>query len=156
MGEKNKLSRVSSIDNVVTTILNEKTYGDELSYTYLENLLECDKTDIAFFYIICNVRDKLIANGYVLKNLMNEGYRILYPNEIADEVVRKYIVQSNSKLEVAKRIMEHTEMRLLNSQERELFKHIQLMVNKELANSTNTLTSAMAVLNNVKQKELSK
>ena len=156
MNENNKVSRVNNIDNVVATILKEKTYGDELSYTYLENLLECDRTDFSFFYIICNVRDKLISNGYVLKNMINEGYRILFPNEIADEVVRKYIVQSTSKLETAKRIMQHTEMRLLNRQEREMFDYIQSLVTRELVSSTNTLTSAMALLNNVKQKELSK
>lgn len=156
MNENNKVSRVNNIDNVVATILKEKTYGDEISYTYLENLLECDRLDVAFFYIICNVRDKLIANGYVLKNMMNEGYRILFPNEIADEVVKRYMVQSVGKLEVAKRIMEHTEMRLLTKQEREQFSYIQSLISRGLANSTNTLTSAMALLNNVKQKELNK
>ena len=146
--------RGQRIKDVADEILKNKEYGDILDFDYLEDLIGYDRYDGAFFIIFAAAREMLVEYGYVLHNIIDEGYRILYPNEIAEEVIGKYLKGANNRLAKGLKIMRYTDRKALNSQELREFETFESIMFKALEENQESLLNAQAMLNSVKQKEL--
>lgn len=135
-------------------ILNTKTYGDVLSYSYLEHLLECDKETIEFTVKMAGVKELLIDYGFVLTNVIGIGYKILAPNEITTEVMKKCVKGSMKKIEKGMRIMNHTDVSYLTDKEKIEFDNFNRILEELYRYTEDSMFEAQAVLNATKLKEL--
>lgn len=142
------------IDYAVEQILRTREYGDILSYEYLENLLEANREDMEFTIKLSKLKNILIECGYVLSCLINEGYKILMPNEIADEVMNKCVKSSLKKIDKGLKIMKYTDRRYLKEDELAVFEAFENTLNKMYRENENSILDMQVMLNSVKQKEL--
>lgn len=149
-----KIDRREQIEDVVDKILQTKKYGDSISYTELENLVGYERDEVGFVAVLTCAKELLIEYGYVLRSVLNEGYRVLYPNEIAEEVIQKHLKSSTNKLNKAIRIMQYTERDMLNKEELEFFEQVENLIGKTFNYNENMLFEAQALLNEVKMQEL--
>lgn len=149
----NKNDRREPIDYAVDKIL-QKQYGDMISYKELEKWMGFERNEGMLLVLMSCVKDRLIEYGYVLRNVFNEGYQILHPNEIAEEVIQKHLKQSNRKLDRAVRIMKCADRNILSKEELKFFKQVENIVVNSYEYSENMLFEAQAVLGGTKLKEL--
>lgn len=148
------LKTTVDIDFAVDRILTTRKYGDILSYEFLESLLDAKREDLEFVVKMAKLKDTLIECGYVLSCLINEGYRILEPNEIADEVMKKYVKSSINKLEKSIRIMKYADRKELNKEELKVFEAFESTLLRMHRENENNMLDMQAMLSAVKQKEL--
>ena len=154
MKEIKNIDRKQQVEDVVEKILNTKSYGDVISYIELEELTGYERYDVGFTIILGAAKELLVEYGYVLKSIINEGYKVLYPNEIAEEVIQKHLKQSTNKLNKALRIMQYAERGMLNKEELKFFEHVENLIGKTFNYNENMLFEAQALLNEVKMQEL--
>ncbi len=148
------IDRREQVEDVVDKILKTKKYGDGISYAELEKLTGYERDEVGFIAILTCAKELLIEYGYVLKSILNEGYRVLYPNEIAEEIIQKYLKSSTNKLNKAIRIMQYTERDELSKDELTFFENVENLIGKTFNYNENMLFEAQALLNEVKMQEL--
>lgn len=149
-----KIDRREQIEDVVDKILQTKKYGDSISFAELEHLIGYDRDEVGFVAVLTVAKELLIEYGYVLRSVMNEGYKVLYPNEIAEEIIQKYLKSTTNKLNKATRIMQYTERDMLNKEELAFFEQVENLIGKTFNYNENMLFEAQALLNEVKMQEL--
>ena len=146
--------RRQQVNDAVNEILQNKKYGDVLDFNYLEELIGYERFEGAFFIIFSAVREALVEYGYVLHNIINEGYRILFPNEVAEEVISRYLKGANNRLSKGLKIMRYTDRKALNEQELRNFEGFENIMKAALKSNQENLLTAQARLNSIKQKEM--
>ena len=154
MKEIIRIDRREVIENVTEKILQQKKYGDIVSHEELEDWVGYERTDLMYLSILAPVKELLVEYGYVLRSVLNKGYKVLFPNEIAEEVIQKHLKQSTNKLNKAARIMQYTERDMLNKEELAFFEHVENLIGKTFNYNENMLFEAQALLNEVKMQEL--
>jgi hypothetical protein len=148
------IDRKEQIEDVVEKILTTKKYGDVISYKELEQLIGYEREDLGFTVVLGCAKELLVEYGYVLKSIINEGCKILYPNEIAEEVIQRHLKQSTNKLNKALRIMQYADRDMLNKEELAFFERVENLIGKTFNYNENMLFEAQALLNEVKMQEL--
>lgn len=146
--------RRQQVNDAVNEILQNKKYGDVLDFDYLESLIGYERFEGSFFIIFAAVREVLIEYGYVLSNIINEGYRILFPNEVAEEVISRYLKGAHNRLKKGLKVMRYTDRKALNEQELRNFEGFENIMKTAFQNNQASLLMAQAKLNSIKQKEL--
>lgn len=154
MKEIVRTDRREIVENVVEKILQQKKYGDIISHEELEEWIGYERDEAMFLGIVAVSRELLIEYGYVLRNVLNEGYKVLFPNEIAEEVIQKHFKQSTNKLSKAIRIMQYTDRDMLKKDELKFFESVENLISKTYTNNENALFEAQALLNDAKMQEL--
>lgn len=148
------LKTTVDITNTLEEILSTKKYGDLLSYEYLERSLETERYEMDFAVKMAKLKNALIECGYVLSCILNEGYRILMPNEIADEVLNKYVKGSLKKIGKGIMIMQCTDVSTLTEAELNAFGTLQNALAIMYKDNENHILNAQAVLSAVKKQEI--
>jgi len=154
MKEIKNIDRKQQVEDIVDKIITTKDYGEILSYEYLEALTGYERYDIGFTVILAMVKELLVEYGYVLKSIINEGYKILNPGEISEHVIQTHLKQSTNKLGKALRIMQYTNKSYLNKEELAFFNKVESLLGNTFTYNEDSLLSAQAMLNEVKMKEL--
>lgn len=151
-----KQDRKEEVFNIVTHIAENYNYGDTISYRQLEKIIGRTVDEIGFTYILLEVRRELAEYGCVLTNVMGEGYRILFPNEITREVYKKYVKSGIRKFKTGLMIMRNIDQRELKAEEKAEFLEMEKIVSNLHRTSENYLIEAQVLLGEVKKKELNK
>lgn len=151
---KDRRDRRAATINVAKEIITTKTYGDVLSYEYLVQMLEEEVGTIGFAVSMSILKGELIKHGLVLSCLINEGYKILFPNEIAKEVLDKYVMKSVKSLEKGMAIMQYTDISTLTIAEANEFRTVSDMLDVIYKNSTDEVYKTQLLINEAKVKEL--
>lgn len=146
--------RREGIERVVEHIITNYNYGDTITYKQLERVMGIDAEELEFSYNMIAIKNELILYGCVLTSVVNEGYRILNPNEIAGEVHKKYGMASLNKLKKGLLIMEHTDQGQLNEEEKEQFLGLQSILGSLVKSNEDNLLKAQYIIGETKRKEL--
>ena len=152
--EKVRTERKKKLYAVANEIYMNVKYGELISYTELEERFGCSRLEPEFQIYMIALKEILSERGFILDSIMNEGYRILQPNEIADYVVRRNLLQSTNKLRRGSNILKHTDTTKLNLIELKYFNNISQIVEEALGNNERSLLSAQVMFNSVKNKEI--
>ena len=151
-----KQDRKQEICNIVEHIVTNYNYGDTIQYKQLERLIGMSMEEIGFMYMMTAVKKELAELGVVLTSVIGEGYRILFPNEIAREVYRKYVKAGVRKFRAGLMIMSNIDQNQLTKEEKEEFLAMEKIVANAQRSSENYLIEAQVLLGEVKKKELNK
>lgn len=146
--------RKQTVNEAVEQILTTYDYGQTIQFSYLERIFGCEKEDIEFAYLTSAVKNELIEYGCILTTVLGEGYRILYPNEIAKEVYKKHIKASVNRLAKGLRIMQGIDQSYLTTEEKNQFDSMQNLLGEMYRTSENSLLQAQFLLGEAKKKEL--
>lgn len=149
-----KKDRREEVERIVEYIITHYNYGDTIQHKQLERLIGAEQGELEYAYLLASVKNELITYGCVLTPVVNEGYRILYPNEIAREVYKKYAKSSLARLEKGLMIMSHIDTSTLTQEEKQQFDDIEKIVQKMRISSENSLLEAQFIIGDVKRKEL--
>ena len=99
-------------------------------------------------------KEALIEYGYVLKPVVNEGYKVLHPREITDYVTKKNLVSSLSKLEKGCRILHYTDRNELTDTEKERLQTLEKFILELHRDNENKILTIQFQLNEARAKEL--
>ena len=138
----------------VEIIIRDFSYEDIIPYQYLENLFDCDKNDMSFGLLMGFAKEALVEYGYVLKPIINEGYKVLHPREIADYVTRKNLVSSLNKLEKGCKILHYADKKQLNKAEKERLEKLEKFILELHHDNENKILTIQYQLNEARAKEL--
>ncbi len=141
MLNKNSLEYKERIENLKKYILS-KDYGTTLTFDELNEFIGEDLKDeygkMRFKSIIRKVKNQLYKKGYVLRGVINIGYYILKPNQIASYTYRNFMLKPLNTFYKAQIILESTEKNKLNDKEEK--KHIKTeSLNKALISANEML-----------------
>lgn len=150
---KKKDRRVEN-EGYMEDVMTRFYYGDLIRIEYLEKLFGNDKTEIEFGYKMGVLKDSLIEYGCILTAVIGQGYRILYPNEVANEVYRKYAKASLGRIGKGLKIMANIDRNMLTKEEKEQFESFEKIMSEMYRTNENTLLSAQALISDTKRKEL--
>lgn len=148
------ISRQTLVLKCGDKILKDFSYGQSIPYDYLERITGCDKNDSTFFILLSCIKDYLIEFGYVLKPIMNEGYKILHSNEIPSFVMNKYIGSSLAKLKKGRRILHYVNKNQLNEHEVSIIENLEKFVTELEHDNENKIMAIQYQINEVIVKEL--
>lgn len=128
------------IENLKKYIL-DKDFGITLTFEDLnefigEDLKEEDGMK-RFKNVMRKVRKQLYKNGYVLKGIMNVGYYILKPNQIAGYTYRNFMLKPLNSFYTAQVILDNTKKNKLNIEEKQ--KHFKTQGLNEALITANSL-----------------
>lgn len=151
-----KQDRREEVFNIVSHIAENYTYGDLIPYKQLERLIGRTMDELGFTYILLEVRKELAEYGCVLTNVIGEGYRILFPNEIAREVYKKYVKSGIRKFRTGLMIMKNIDQKELTEEEKTEFLEMEKIVGNLYRTGENYLIEAQILLGEVRKKELNK
>lgn len=150
----NKKDRIKETDIFVENILTHFNYGDLISIKYLERMFGTDKTELEFGYKMSVLREELIEFGCILSSVLGEGYKILFPNEVPQEVYRKYAKASLNRIGKGLKVLANVDRSLLNETELRNYNEFEKMLSKIYRDNENSLLMAQALIGEVKRKEL--
>jgi len=74
---------------------DEAAYGTTISHQEIGNLIGSDYGSSDFYYTISATRKKLLAKGKALISIQGVGYRLLWPNELPDFLLREMTKSRN-------------------------------------------------------------
>lgn len=146
--------RSNQLERAVEYILKHHTYGDEIEYEELFRILGVEEDPYMFSVLMARVKYMLVEYGYVLKSVINVGYRILYPQEATNMVFNSYAKSSLKKLGNGIRILQHVDTSLLNESDKERLETLYATLNKMYISNENSLIETGALINITKRKEL--
>lgn len=122
MINKNILEYKEKIENLQKYILS-KDYGVTLTFEELNEFIGEDLEDEfgkkRFKNYIRKVRHQLYRKGYVLRGIINVGYYILKPNQIAGYTYRNFMLKPLNSFYTAQIILENTERKKLDTKEKQ-------------------------------------
>ena len=151
-----KKDRKNEIEELAIDFMETHNFGDVVSYKYFERIFGVSKEEVEY-YLKMKVLKEILSNfGCVLQNVLNEGYKIIEPKNIADFVYRKYAKTSLNRLKKGLKIMNVIDRNLLNDEEKKRHNDFEKVIAILCKDNENTLLSSQALLNATKQKELNK
>lgn len=150
-----KRDRIQETDEYTEKILMNFNYGDLINFKYLERLFGVDKEEIEFGYKMKFLKENLIEFGCILTVVINEGYRILFPNEVPQEVYRKYAKTSLNRIGKGLKILANVDRGMLTEQELQNYNEFEKVLSKMYRENENTLLMTQALIGEVRRKELS-
>ena len=131
-------------------------YGMKVPYTFIEDVLGIDRFDTMFLYLMSLTKEILIEKGYVLVAEINEGYRILEPQEVANYVIRKNLMKSVNVLEKGRKMLHYTPRAHLNNEQKEKLDTLESFISELRKDNEDKIIKANYYLNEAKVKELNK
>lgn len=146
--------RIKKVEGYIKDIITKFNYGDLITTEYLEHLLGIDREETEFMYLVGSLKNNLIEYGCILSSVLGQGYKILYPNEVPQEVYKKYAVQSLNRISKGLKIMSYVDRTMLTEDEKRQFENFENLLMVMYKDNENTLLNAQAILNDVKRKEL--
>lgn len=146
--------RREEIDNIIEYILTNFNYGDTITYRQLERIIGAEMEELKYVYTIGAVKNELIEYGCILTNVIGEGYRILFPNEVAKEVYKKCAKRSLGCLAKGLKMMEHIDRSVLNEEEKQQFEDMERLVAEMYRTSENSLLKAQLLIGETQRKRL--
>ena len=159
-----KKDRIQETDEYTENILTNFNYGDLINIRYLERLFGVNKEELEFRYKMGLLKENLIEFGCVLSLVLGEGYKILFPNEVSQEVYRKYAKASLNRIGKGLKVLANVDRSLLNEtnvdrsllNETELrsYNEFEKMLLKIYRDNEDSLLMAQALIGEVKRKEL--
>ena len=150
-----KRDRIQETDEYTEKILMNFNYGDLINFKYLERLFGVDKEELEFGYKMKFLKENLIEFGCILTVVINEGYRILFPNEVPQEVYRKYAKTSLNRIGKGLKILANVDRGMLTEQELQNYNEFEKVLSKMYRENENTLLMTQALIGEVRRKELS-
>ena len=148
--------REALISECGTKILKDFSYESIIPYEYLESIIGYERGEIAFSAILGAIKDYLVEFGYVLKPIVNEGYVVLHPRDVADFVMNRYLMGSLSKLCKGYRVVKYVDRKVLNEEEKSRLKNLEkFLFDLENDNERKIMTIQLE-LNEARAKELNK
>lgn len=149
-----KKDRIQETDKYIENILTNFNYGDLINIRYLERLFGVNKEELEFSYKMGLLKENLIEFGCILSSVVGEGYKILFPNEVPQEVYRKYAKASLNRIGKGLKILANVDRSLLNETELRSYNEFEKMLSKIYRDNENSLLMAQALIGEVKRKEL--
>jgi len=131
-------------------------YGMKVPYTFIEDVLGIDRFDTMFLYLMSLTKEILIEKGYVLVAEINEGYRILEPQEVANYVIRKNLMKSVNVMEKGRKMLHYTPRTHLNNEQKEKLDTLESFISELRKDNEDKIIKANYYLNEAKVKELNK
>ena len=131
-------------------------YGMKVPYTFIEDVLGIDRFDTMFLYLMSLTKEILIEKGYVLVAEINEGYRILEPQEVANYVIRKNLMKSVNVMEKGRKMLHYTPRAHLNNEQKEKLDTLESFISELRKDNEDKIIKANYYLNEAKVKELNK
>ena len=134
------LNRIQETIEYILTL----NYGDVILFETMAKMLnyniEDEKEKAKFRNTMQKVKNFLINYGYILKSVVNVGYYILKPQQIASYTYRTYIQRPLRLFEKADIILEHTDITKLKDarfQEYKEVRDLNLQAHENLENTIN-------------------
>ena len=149
-----KKDRKIEIEELALEFMQTHNFGDVVRYDYFERLFGNSKDEVEYYLKMKTLKDVLTEYGCILDNVMNEGYKIVEPKNIASFVYRRYAKTSLGRLEKGLRIMNSIDRSLLTEEEKKRHNDFEKVIAVLYKDTENTLLSSQALLNATKQKEL--
>lgn len=146
-------SKIDRIRNLAKEIKNNFKYGEIIDIKFFENELQERQKTLQFSIAMQELKNKLIEYGYML-SYTTIGYRVLYPNEIPEEVYKKFVLTSAGKLEKGLKILEHTDRNELSDNELEFLDKFKVIVEDSLVYTKKNIYQQQIMFNNIKLKEI--
>lgn len=140
--------------NETVNIFKKCNYGDVIEHTDISTRIGIYPNMPEYLYIISKAKLLLIEKGIYIKTLSGVGYRVLYPNEISEEVFNKYIKAGIEKYRYGINIMSNTPQKLLNQEELKEFEEVEKLIRKLYSNNINEVKDMQFRLNSNKFKSL--
>ena len=148
--------REALISECGTKILRDFTYESIIPYEYLEAIIGYEKGEIAFSAILGAIKEYLVEFGYVLKPVVNEGYEVLHPRDVADFVMNRHLVGSLSKLNKGCRILHYVDRKSLNKEEKQRLESLEQFLIELEHDNENKIIAIQYQINEARAKELNK
>ena len=139
-----------------TKILRDFSYESIIPYEYLEAIIGYERGEIAFSAILGAIKDYLVEFGYVLKPIVNEGYEVLHPRDVADFVINRHVMGSLSKLSKGCRVIHYVERKVLNKEEKSRLENLEKFLLELEQDNENKIIAMQFQLNEARAKELNK
>lgn len=149
-----KKDRIQETDEYTENILTNFNYGDLINIRYLERLFGVNKEELEFRYKMGFLKENLIEFGCILSVVIGEGYKILFPNEVPQEVYRKYAKASLNRIGKGLKVLANVDRSLLNETELRNYNEFEKMLSKIYRDNENSLLMTQALIGEVKRKEL--
>lgn len=122
MLDNNSLEYKERIENLRKYILS-KDYGTTLTFDevneFIGENLKDEKGLKRFRNAVRKVKRQLYQEGYVLRGVMNIGYYILKPNQIAGYTYRNFMLKPINSFYTAQIILEKAKTKSLNVNDKE-------------------------------------
>lgn len=131
-------------------------YGMRVPYTFIEDVLGVERYDTMFLYLMSLTKEILIEKGYVLVAEINEGYRILEPQEVGNYVIRKHLMKSVDVMEKGRKMLHYTPRTHLNNEQKEKLDTLESFISELRKDNEDKIIKANYYLNEAKVKELNK
>ena len=131
-------------------------YGMKVPYAFIEDVLGVERYDTMFLYLMSLTKEILIEKGYVLVAEINEGYRILEPQEVANYVIRKNLMKSVNVMEKGRKMLHYTPRTHLNNEQKEKLDTLESFISELRKDNEDKIIKANYYLNEAKVKELNK
>lgn len=148
--------RENLVTECVKKILKNFYYESIITYDYLESMIGYNKEEIQFSAILGAIKEALIEYSYILKPMVNEGYKVLHPKEIGEYVMGRNLVGALAKLDKGVKILHYTDRTVLDVQERERLEELEKFATKLFTENENQILTVQLKLNYARAKELNK
>ena len=148
--------REALISECGTKILRDFSYESIIPYEYLESIIGYERGEIAFSAILGEIKDYLVEFSYVLKPVVNEGYEVLHPRDVADFVMNRHIVGSLTKLTRGCRVLHYVDRKALNKQEAKRLEDLEKFLLELERDNENKIIAIQYQINEARAKELNK
>lgn len=131
-------------------------YGMRVPYNFIEDVLGVERYDTMFLYLMSLTKEILIEKGYVLVAEINEGYRILEPQEVGNYVIRKHLMKSVDVMEKGRKMLHYTPRTQLNNEQKEKLDTLESFISELRKDNEDKIIKANYYLNEAKVKELNR
>lgn len=142
------------MEEIAIQFMETHNFGDVVKYDYFERMFGTDKEEVEYYLKMKVLREVLADFGCILDSIMNKGYKIVEPRNIAGFVYRKYARTSLNRLQKGLKIMNSIDRSLLTEEEKEKHNEFEKILTTLCKDNENTLLTSQALLNATKQKEL--
>ena len=148
-------SKQELVEEAVEIILRDFNYESIIPFEYLESLFGAAREETLFSFMIGCTKNKLIERGFVLRPLINEGYTILHPREVADYVMNTSVVQSLNKIKKGVKTLYYTNRNILNKEELKRLTDLEKFLIELESDNENKILTMQLQLNEARALELS-
>lgn len=143
------------IVNAIVSYFEKIPQGEFVTYTEIEKITPLTRNTLQFSYAMAKAKNQLIEKGITLKTIVNLGYKVLEPREVADYVMSK-VESAYRKLDTCDRIVTFTDKSKLQDNELEEINVVSDSVKRMRENTGReivTTTTKIRLLKGVKTNE---
>ena len=148
------ISRINQVEDACKEITRKFKYNSIISYEYIEKLLGVDRYDYRFTFIFSSIKEALVEYGFILKPLINEGYMVLHPRDVADYVMKKNVILPFNKLQKGLKILNYVDRKELNDLEKDRLDNLYVSLSSLKTENENKILNIQLQLNEARAKEL--